>query len=220
MSSYHIIVVPSNASKTKRLHLSSLTLRLLAFLGAIMIPIFVGAIFTTIHYQNKLASLQNQMLEENQIVEQKELLASKLQGIERALSKTQQSMDQLKGDLTMDVASIQTGVGPINPEEPLDGSAKTLPRVTSQLGDYLEKGGKINLALVNTKVHDYDDEIETLQSDIESIYTLNKDKIKFMASMPNVMPIDGWINTLFSIFETQSLSEFRITDLSLNIADW
>ncbi|EKD41736.1 MAG: peptidase M23 [uncultured bacterium] len=197
MNGYHIIVVPNNAANTKRLHLSSLTMRLVGLLAILLLPTFVGAIFMTLHYQNKVALLQNQMIEENQIIEQKEILASKISALERALSKTQVSMEQLKGDLTMDVSSIQAGVGPIEPDGDVDNKAALFPKVTSQLGDYLEKGGKMSLPLINTKLHAYDEEIETLQSDIQGIYTLNEDKIKFLASMPNVMPVDGWITSNF-----------------------
>ena len=210
MKGFHIIVVPGNAAKTKRIHVSTLTVRMLALLGVLIVPVFAGAVFSTIHYQNKLLALKNQMLEENQIVEQKELLSAKLQNIERALSKTQLSMEQLKGDLSMDVSAIQTGVGPLDPELAIDAKAAGLPKISESIDSFLEKGGKLNVATVNTKVHDYDEELETLQSEIESIYTLNEDKIKYLSAMPNVMPVDGWITSGFGIRHHPLAGNFKM----------
>ncbi len=196
---YHIIVVPQDATKSRRLQISSLTARLVALGGLLIVPLLVGAIFSTIHYQNKVVALKMQMQEEHQIVEQKEILASRIVTLERSLSRTQQSVDDLKGALDMETRQIQAGVGPIEGMQDQEHPLQTLPKPVPSLSmdEFLEGGGQVSVQNVHKKLHDLDERINGLNTDIEGIYSINEDKIKFLNAMPNLMPVDGWITSGF-----------------------
>ena len=94
---YHVIIVPRDPSKTRRLQLSAVTVRLLALAGLLAIPFLVGSLFSTVHYQNKLVAVNRRLVEDSEILEQKEILASRLCALERLLARTEESMSKIEG---------------------------------------------------------------------------------------------------------------------------
>ncbi len=191
MAGFHIILVPKDASKTKRLFLSSVTARLLA-VGAFLVgPLVAGAVYTTLHYQEKFLALKVQMSQENEVLQQKEILASQVKTLELSVSQTQKTVDELKGVLEFETGKMAQGVGPVDEPNQLDG-AKTLDVDAAHA-----EISTLSVEALHQRFHTLDEQISGLNSDVNDILKINLDKITFLNSMPNVVPVDGWVTSGF-----------------------
>lgn len=198
LGGYHIIVIPKNPANTKRVHLSSLTARLFALGALLAIPLVVGALFATAHYQNKLIKNQQTNAEDRQILEQKDILATRMADLERGLSHTERSLGSLERAIDIDLGEIKSGLGPIeNGEVILQGQLAELPKIESRFVKKMDRSGNINLSSLRSKMNKLGDRITTMNAKIQEIYELNADKIRFMQSNPSLMPVNGWVTSDF-----------------------
>ncbi|MBI2339785.1 MAG: M23 family metallopeptidase [Deltaproteobacteria bacterium] len=195
---YHIIVVPRDPSKTRRIRLSSVTARLLALAGILAIPFLVGSIFSTVHYQNRLVVLNRRLSDDTEVLRQKELLASRLGNLERVVSRTEEAFSRLEAVSDVELGHLQKGLGPIETELTFQTpKTEELPKVDVNLGDWLERGGQVTLSAIKGKMGELGDRLENLNARIEEFYTLNQDKIRFVSAVPSLMPVEGWITSDF-----------------------
>ncbi len=167
MAGFHIILVPKDASKTKRLFLSSVTARLLA-VGAFLVgPLVAGAVYTTLHYQEKFLALKVQMSQENEVLQQKEILASQVKTLELSVSQTQKTVDELKGVLEFETGKMAQGVGPVDEPNQLDG-AKTLDVDAAHA-----EISTLSVEALHQRFHTLDEQISGLNSDVNDILKIN-----------------------------------------------
>lgn len=196
--SYHIIIVPRDPSKTRRLRLSAMTVRLLALAGLLAIPLLIGSLFSTVHYQNKLVAANRQVAEDAEILQQKEILAGRLGTLERQLARTEESLSKLEQVSEIELAHLQKGLGPIDREVALEmKEVKEIPGVSVNVEDWFEHGGQVTLRAMHGKVNEMGERLENLNAKIEEVYTLNQDKIRFVNAVPSLMPVEGWITSDF-----------------------
>src|SRR3989338_571641 len=205
---YHIIIVPGDPSRTRRLRLSAVTARLLALAGLLAIPFLVGSLFSTVHYQNKLVSMNRRLAEDSEILQQKEILSSRLGTLERLLVRTEESLSKLEQVSDIELGRLQKGLGPIDRESTFERTGgeeipnpEVAPRtgvvVDVNVGDWFERGGQVTLRAIHGKVNEMGERLENLNAKIEEVYTLNQDKIRFVNAVPSLMPVEGWITSDF-----------------------
>lgn len=199
---YHILVIPENTAKTKRLHVSVLTLRLFALCMLLIVPLVMGSVLMALHYQNKLFALKQGSAEERQILEQKEILAARMSNLERSLAHSDETLTHLQKVLDVDLGEMKNGVGPIETHSIFDAQRKTLPEaVVSMDGDdfdnYLEKGGDVNVSALRGMLNNMETKMSGFHAKVEEIYKFNEDKLRFLNATPNTLPVDGWITSEF-----------------------
>lgn len=195
---YHIILVPKDPQKTKRWHLSSFTARLFALGALLAIPFVMGSLFATAHLQNKLITIKRTMAEDNQILEQKEIFASRLAVLERALAKTEQSLGSLERALDADLGEIQGGLGPIEKGDIiLNGKLEEMPKAEAKVDHFFGRSDHINLTTLRSKINRLGDRVSGMNAKIKEVYELNADKIRFMNSSPSLIPVNGWVTSDF-----------------------
>lgn len=206
LAGYHILLIPEDPQKTKRVSLSRFTSRLLVIGLLSLIPVLVGAFVATIHYQNKVVALKRQINQEQEVVAQKEILSTRLSNLERAIARTSLSLKHLQKALDVDSGELVAGLGPVDgasyqdltshghehdhsdEEEPLRIKAGTSPH---------NKPFSIHSA--KEQMNQIGRRILGLQSEIEEVYEHQEDKIQFLNATPNLIPVDGWLTSGFGI---------------------
>lgn len=187
---YHIIVIPADSAKTKRFRVSASTSRFLALGGLLAIPLIIGAFLLVIFYQNQLISMRRSLAENRQILEQKELISSRLANLERNLNKAEGSLGSLEEAMDLELGEMKTGLGPVSPE---------VTPLRSHLDELMESGEKLDLSKIRTTMTDVSERIAGLSQKIDEVYQFNGDKIRFVQANPTLMPVDGWITSNFGM---------------------
>lgn len=197
---FHIIVIPQqDAAKTRRFRISSFTIRLMVLGGMLAIPLIAGSFLLSVYFQNELVGSKRQLGENRQVLEEKEIIASKLSGLELSLAKLEESMGSLEQTMDMELGEIERGRGPIPEGIVLPDETASIGSDKKSIGTLLEQGDHLSLGTINTGIHDFSDRIAGLNKKIEEVYELNADKIRFMQSNPNLMPVAGWITSDFGM---------------------
>lgn len=204
---YHILLVPKDTQKTKRFRVSKLTASLLVLAALLFIPLLIGSFVVIGHYQNKVFSLQNKLKEGVQLADQKEEILKKLANLEKAYAQTDESLTRLKQSLDIDFDEMQSGLGPVDKTEGKDEkfSLKNkegqteLAEADEEVAKNapLQKGSQVSTEDLMTEVSDVGRNILSLQSEIDEMYKLNEEKIRFLEATPNHIPVDGWITSTF-----------------------
>ncbi|OGQ08077.1 MAG: hypothetical protein A3G32_07980 [Deltaproteobacteria bacterium RIFCSPLOWO2_12_FULL_40_28] len=200
LGGYHIIFVPQDASQTKRFHLSKVTARLVAFVLFLIVPLLLIALFSALHYQNEVAALNQNIAEEHQIIAQKELLMSRVSRLERSLSHTEESLHKLESALDLELGQIKTGLGPVEKEALFKKKVQELPKVNSVFDNLVameEPDEEITLRDLQDHLDGLSEKIAGLQSNIDEVYNLHEDKIRFLDATPQKLPVNGWITSDF-----------------------
>lgn len=214
---YHILFIPKDAKKTKRFHFSSLTARLVAFVAFLFLPLVIGSLFSALHYQNKVVALKRQMAEEHQVLEQKEVLTTRLARLERSLSHTEQSLHDLEAALDVEVGPVPGGLGPIEPDMEYSLHQDAPKTEVASLSNFLEKNSNPSVKDLRQEMSDMGQKIASLQVRTSQVYQLNQDKIKFLEATPNTMPVDGWITSGFG-FRTNPYSGIYKMHYGIDVA--
>jgi murein DD-endopeptidase MepM/ murein hydrolase activator NlpD len=215
-SGYHIILIPSDTQRTKRVRLSSLTARLVVVGIVLVVPAILGALFLTIHYQNELVEVRRKVAEERQIVESKEVLLKRIETLATNLAHSEQSLGKLETALDVELGGMKAGLGPIEKDFSLDKKMKEIPHVM-QGADPMEDRDGLSLRDIRQKMSQLDGRIAGFHSKIEEMYELNADKIRFLNATPNTMPVDGWITSSFG-YRTSPYSGVYKMHYGLDIA--
>ena len=207
---YQIIVVPKDATKTRRLRISSSTARFLAFGSLVALPLIVGAFFLVIFYQNQLVSMRRSLAENRQVLEQKDLISSRLANLERNLIKTEGTLGSLEHTMDVELGEMKTGLGPIPEDVILQGSGKEVTPLRSRLDELMENGEDLNISKIRATMNDAAERIAGLNKKIEEVYELNSDKIRFVAANPSIMPVAGWITSDFGVRRSPYSGAFKM----------
>lgn len=209
---YHIILIPKKAHQTRRLYLSTFTMHLILGGALLLIPLIVGCFLSVLHYQNKLVALRQEISEEHQVVEQKEVLATRMADIERSVAATDQALAKLSQALDVEMGQVQQGVGPLELGS-VDGAPERLSDVTSLAALDLmndHEGEELFLPKVRGKMSQFESQIADLHSKVEQIADLNKDKIRFLSALPSSMPVAGWITSGFGVRRSPTSGAYRM----------
>ena len=209
LKGYHIIVVPENAAETRRLHLSPFSVRLLILAVALILPLVVGSLYATIHYQNRIGDLKQQFAQEKQIVEQKELLGSRLIRLERAIAGTEESLGRLEKALDVELGSMKSGLGPIEHDSILK---KGEVEVTEgpKGGSLLDEEENLTFSSIREHLNVLGGRIEGLNTQVNTVYDLNEDKLRFYHATPSTLPVDGWITSDFGFRRSPYSGVYRM----------
>lgn len=195
---YHIIFVPKDPQKTKRIHLSKFTVRILSFLAVLIVPVILATFFTSVYFQDQASDLRRAMIQETQLVEQKEILASRLTDLERSIMRTERSLAQLEKALDVEVGQVKSGLGPIEDKE-LAEELKNIPKTHLKIGSLLGSEQILSVQKINNYTHLLGKRVNDVQSQIDHILEINLDKIRYLNSTPNIMPVAGWITSGFGM---------------------
>jgi len=196
-SGYHIILIPQDAQKTRRVQLSPLTTRLMAMAGLLIFPVIVGSLFTTLHYQNSVVSLKRKISEDRQLLQEKEVLAIRLSSLERSLKRTEYSLGGLEKALDVDVGQVKSGLGPLDNHPLSKKKLASIPLLQPALDSLLENGDHLDLASIRQKMTHLNRRIDHVDSSIDEIFDLNQDKIRLLSAIPDRMPVNGWVTSDF-----------------------
>lgn len=196
---YHIILIPKNADKTKRIHLSTISARLLLIATLLIVPIIVTSLFFTVHYQNKVEALKQSMSEEKLVLEQKEALANRLSTLEKSINHTDQTISKLETALDGDVGQMSQGTGPVDEEtlKRMEIKVGNEPRGSLELDNMLDQGEAPTLTRIRTQIGELGRKSIDLQNRIDEMYDLHEDKIRFLEATPNSFPVEGWVTSGF-----------------------
>lgn len=206
---YHIIIVPKNAQGTKRFHLSSLTTRILVLVAFLGLPLIAGSFFSIIYFQGKVVALNKEIAENREVLEQKELIASRLSVLERSLMSAEESLGSFQKTMDLSLGEIKTGLGPIPDEEILPLETKmAIEKPTIQ--DLLENSEEVDLPAIHSNLNDLSDKITGFNSQIQELYELNADKLRFMQANPTMLPVDGWVTSDFGVRHSPFRSGFKM----------
>lgn len=197
------------------MHLSHLTVRLLSGFAIFIIPVIVISLFLVSHYQDKVVSLKRQMFEDKQMFEQKEQLVSRLAQLERSLSNTEQNLNTLEGRLDFELGSIKTGLGPIQ-QEITEFVLTAPPTEIPSDGVYLEEEG-VTLTTVQEEMERLDVREANLKSQIEEIYDVHDDILRYLDATPKNLPLPGWVTSGFGM-RRSPYSHIRKMHYGLDIA--
>lgn len=187
---YHIILVPPDATQTKRLHVTKSTARLVGLGLLLLVPFLAGALYVAVHYQNKFVALKREISEEKQILEQKELLDTRLAEMEKAMTRTEESIGRVEQALDVDAGQMKSGLGPVEEMPSLSAA--------DSLGDF-DRDDALTARIVRTQMTGMDKRIQALKAKVEDIFELNRDKLRYLSAMPNAMPVAGWVTSDFGI---------------------
>lgn len=180
------------------MHLSSVTARLVGLAGILALPLFVGALFSTVHYQNRVSELRQEIFEETQFIEQKDLIATRIAWLERNLSRTQSNLAGLQDTLDTTLGQIKSGLGPIESEPELQIMDTAFhDEKATMLEPLLENSDTLTLKDARYQVNVLEEKLKGLEVQVEKVASLNQDRIEFFKAMPNVIPVDGWITSDF-----------------------
>ncbi|MDO8518685.1 MAG: M23 family metallopeptidase [Deltaproteobacteria bacterium] len=209
LGGYHIILIPEKSSGTRRIHLSSFTAKLVLVVGLLVIPLLVLSCFGIIHYQNRLVVLKRGMVEERQVMEQKEVLSARLADLELSLKKSEQDVEKLGKVLEIETGQVETGLGPLDTDSLLKKAAN-LPEKFATLEMFNGKGGELSFADIRGKIGEIDNRIDGLEKRTEMMTELNADKIRFLDATPNLMPVNGWITSDFGFRRSPYSGSYRM----------
>lgn len=106
------------------------------------------------------------------------------------MSRTEESVGRIEQALDVDAGQMKSGLGPVEELAPLS--------VADSLED-AEKGDGLTARGVRTQMTGMDKRIQALKAKVEDIFELNRDKLRYLSSMPNTMPVNGWITSDFGI---------------------
>lgn len=211
LGGFHIILVPPDASKTKRIKLSSITVGLLVVSVLVAIPLILGSLFSTAHYQNRLNDLKVSIAGESEVIEQKEAMTSRLMGLERHLIHAEQSLDKLENALDLELGHMEAGLGPIiETNDPLKNRLREIPLPDSDFDSVVQNDEVPAYQTLRGKMNRLDYRILGLTGQIDEIYELNEDKIRFLESTPNLMPVEGWITSSFGFRRSPYSGTYRM----------
>lgn len=194
---YHIILVPEDASKTKRLQLSSVTARLVVLTALMVLPLLLGALFSTLHFQNKVVALRQQISDDSRILEEKDLLVTKIAQLERSLKRTEGSLSQLEKALRVESGQMKTGLGPLEGDFVSKSFAPGTPSGEETEAEFMQDGSLVSLRDIRQRISTMDDRIEGVHGSVDELFEFNLDKITILHSLPDTMPVHGWVTSDF-----------------------
>lgn len=198
LGGYHIILVPSDSKKTKRLHLSTITVYLLIVTALLAIPLVFGSLFSTAHYQNEIEELKVGFSEEHQVVEQKEVMTARMAALEHNLIRAEQSLNKLENTLDVELGYMEAGLGPLSDtSDHMQDRLREIPLPESAFDSVIQNEEVPAYKAIRGKINHLDSRLTGLTTKIEELYELNEDKIRFLEATPNSIPADGWITSSF-----------------------
>lgn len=203
---YHIIVVPKDRAKTKSFKVSGFSLKVLMISVILSIPLFLVSVLSTVHYQNKLVALKRKTFENQKLLQSKKQLVVRLKKIEKSLTLIDDTILNLGKVMDIDPQSLKTGLGPITDVDTYlmseDGSSdlvKYLEHPDETLDEWVDKNGDLTVGKFSKRISNLKGQSKALNKKLEQIYQHNKDKIRFVTSMPTGMPVDGWVTSEFGM---------------------
>lgn len=201
---YHIIIVPKNKSQTKTLKVSGFTLKVLAVTAALCIPLFIIAILSAIHFQNKLVAMKRTNYENHKLIENRNELVLRLSKLEKSLTVLDDSILHLSELMDIDPQSIQFGTGPIADLDLTLSSAESgdvfsIPGADAVIDEWVENNGQVTSNKIERKINSVGSSMGLLNKKLEEIFSQKKDKISYITSTPSLIPVQGWVTSDFGV---------------------
>lgn len=197
---FHILVIPKQAKKAKRIFLSLVTVRLLFIAVLLLIPLLIASFISTMYYQNQVVSLKRQIKDDERIVTEKKNIIQKLAQLESSLVGVNSSLKEVEQALDLDISQMTAGLGPIDNE--------TI--AVSSVLDEIEEQGLPSFAEIRESIGEVDGKIIGAQSTVEEIYTHNQDRIRLFNALPDVMPVDGWVTSDFGFRRSPHSGKYKM----------
>lgn len=202
---YHIIVVPQDKARTRTLKVSGFSLKVLMASFVLSVPLVLVSVLSTIHYQNKLAALQRDAYENQQLMANKEELVGKITTLESNLTHMKETLASMGEVMDVDLQNLQMGVGPVSgadlylPEDEVLSPLKSLDLDAVDLVNNWVGHGQISVDQFNNKVTDLKDQTSYLSKKMQGLFEESKDRIRFASSIPNELPVKGWVTSDFGM---------------------
>lgn len=196
MSKYSVIIVPENHLETKSFHLSKPIVHFSFFSLVALLLLCVGMGWGFIHYR----SVAKQLSEKSEPLDEalKTQLISKINTLEDSLNRTQQYAMRMESMAGVDASKLKVGIGPLGESKEIQqylDRLKKMPKPnTSSEELHLGKGAYQNLNLRLDELNEYALVMENRMNDV---YELGQDKITFWSSTPSLLPVKGWVTSLF-----------------------
>ncbi|MDO8643762.1 MAG: hypothetical protein Q7S00_02200, partial [bacterium] len=180
-SSYHFIFIPSDNRKTHRFRVSDGRFKLLAFGVVLSVSISLFAISGFWYYRNAYRELVSQRSEDLLFEQQKLSLISKIRQLELNVDRTERFADKLEAIVGSPTNELAKGIGPIPP----------VPQLFPQEG--------MTKAMVDAQVDLLEEKTASLERKINEVYENHQDRMIFLASMPSLWPVKGWLTSEFGL---------------------
>lgn len=208
---YHIIVIPKEKERTKTFKVSGFTLKVLLATLVLSVPLFFVSVLSAIHYQNKLITLKRSNYENHQLIENRNELIARLATIEKGMASMDDSISHLGDLMDVDPQSLSFGTGPISDADVTLIDNFHIPNADEEgIDSWLETHGQLTMDKFSKKLNRFDDEAALLNKKLEEIFKQNKDKIRFVNSSPNILPVQGWITSDFGMRKHPMSHNFRM----------
>lgn len=196
LGSYHIIIVPQESARSKRLTLSTLTIRILQVAGLFLIPLVSFSLYTTHSYQNAMMDEREMTAEKKEILSQQDYLVMRLARLEKEIYRSETMMGRLEDSIERRHPELTRGVGPVdpNPEDAFEKKAKAMAAPASPI----KEAGK---GVTASRLHQIMDQLEgrmgDLHGQIKHGFEEQKETVVFFDSFPNMLPVPGWVTSAF-----------------------
>lgn len=157
--------------------------------GTLVLPLLFLSFISIVHYQDRVSDMNQKITDGKQFLAQKDVLATRLMDVERSVSRTEQSIKDLEGILDVEVGSIKSGVGPLE----VGDNLLARPGELRGLADIEDE----SLPDFHAHVSELGKRVEELQFQLEELYDLNQDRIRFLNAFPDDLPVSGWVTSGF-----------------------
>lgn len=198
---YHIILVPKDKSSARTFKISGFSLKVLAMSACLIVPILFLSVLSSIYYQNKMFALKNRSFQNEELLASKTELVTKLATLEKSVEHLEDNLSSLGQLLDVDPQTLSTGVGPALES---DGSASlkyalNTVDINALVNQWFDDSGNVSLARFNKKIEDLSQQAFDMNEAIRQLANENKDRIKYAGSIPNMMPVAGWMTSEFGM---------------------
>lgn len=198
---YHIIVVPKDKSGTKTFRVSGFSLKVLMLSACLVIPLFLMSVLSAMHYQNKLVVMKRKTFENQELLQSKRELVTKLATLEKNIGNLEDSLSGLSEVLDVDPQSLSTGIGPITEGDGTSSLSYSLSSVdiNSLMDQWFAENGDVSVSRFDHKIANLKSQTFDLNSKISEMINQNKDRIKYASAVPSILPVDGWVTSKFGM---------------------
>ncbi|HBF13809.1 MAG TPA: hypothetical protein DDW49_10585 [Deltaproteobacteria bacterium] len=206
---YHVIVIPRDPQKTKKFTFSTSTVRGLFICVLMIFPLLLSATLAAFHYQHKWVQIQEKIAQEDQLIDQKEFLTGRMAQLERNLIHIEDSLGKLTQALDMEGGNVKGGVGPIDDEPAWVAKTRTAS-LSNQANLFLNASDVLHVNDFRTSLGNFDERLAGLESHINEIFQINRDKIRYLNSTPNLLPVNGFITSGFGVRRAPYSGQFKM----------
>jgi len=198
---YHIILVPKDKSGTRTFKISGFSLKVLLVSACFMVPLFLLSVLSTIYYQNKLISFKSRSFQNEELLQNKTELITKLATLEKSVEHLEENLGSLGEVLDVDPQSLSAGVGPAlewDGSSSLQYAFQTV-NVNSLVDEWFDKNGNISVNRFSDRLENLRTRTFDMNEAIRNMANENKDRIQYANAIPDRLPVKGWMTSEFGL---------------------